>query len=40
MMRSRGLKPSWMACCVREKAPEISAWDAITVAMVESATMG
>ena len=29
-----------MACWVREKAPEINAWEAMTVAVVASATIG
>ncbi|KAF1067925.1 MAG: hypothetical protein GAK45_01531 [Pseudomonas citronellolis] len=36
----RGTKPSWMAWRVSEKAPEITAWEAITVARVDSATIG
>ena len=29
-----------MACCESENAPEITAWDAITVAAVASSTTG
>jgi len=29
-----------MACWVSEKTPEINAWEAITVAIVERPTMG
>ena len=36
----RGSRPSWIACWVREKAPVITAWLAMTVAIVASATMG
>src|SRR3954462_3976051 len=36
----RGRKPSCTACLVREKAPEITACEAITVASVASAIMG
>jgi len=36
----RGQNPSWMACCVRENTPEIIAWEAMTVAIVERQTMG
>ena len=39
-MRSRGLKPSCMDCMARENDPEITAWDAITVAAVASTTRG
>jgi hypothetical protein len=28
-MRIRGRKPSWTACWVSEKAPEMMAWDAL-----------
>jgi hypothetical protein len=38
--RRRGRKPSWIACWVTEKAPEITACDAITVASVASTTIG
>ena len=34
MMVSRGLWPNWMAWPMSEKAPEIIAWEAITVATV------
>ncbi|CFN73824.1 Uncharacterised protein [Bordetella pertussis] len=34
----RGQKPSCTACRVTEKAPEITAWDATTVATVASPT--
>ena len=37
---SRGRKPSWIACLVTEKAPEITACEAITVATVASTTIG
>ncbi len=36
----RGTKPSWMAWLVSEKAPEITACDAITVAAAASTTIG
>jgi hypothetical protein len=36
----RGEKPSWIACWVIEKAPEITACEAITVAAVASTTIG
>src|SRR3546814_20918796 len=36
----RGMKPSWIACWVTEKAPEMTAWLAITVAMVANITSG
>ena len=36
----RGNRPSWIACWVREKAPEITAWLAITVAAVARSTSG
>ena len=39
-MFTRGQYPSSTACCVSEKAPEMSAWDATTVAQVDSATRG
>ena len=39
-MVMRGRKPSCIACLVSEYAPEITACEAITVAMVASATMG
>ena len=39
-MCMRGRKPSWIACCVIENAPEITACDAITVATVAIATAG
>ena len=35
----RGRKPSCIACWVTEKAPEMTAWDAITVATVASTTI-
>ena len=28
----RGMKPNWIACCVRLNAPEITAWLAMMVA--------
>ena len=39
-MFMRGRKPSWIACRVIEYAPEMVAWEAITVAAVASATIG
>ncbi|MNT14810.1 hypothetical protein D3C72_1498300 [compost metagenome] len=36
----RGTKPSWIAWLVREKAPEMTACEAITVAQVASSTIG
>lgn len=39
-MRNLGVYPSCIACCVSEKTPEISACEAITVAIVASSTMG
>ena len=39
-MRTRGLRPSRAACCAIEKAPEMVACEAITVATVASATSG
>jgi len=39
-MLRRGRKPSWMVCLVAEKAPEMSACEAITVAAVASTTRG
>jgi hypothetical protein len=36
----RGRKPSWIACWVREYAPEIMDCEAITVATVANATIG
>ena len=36
----RGLRPSSAACCAIEKAPEMVACEAITVAAVASATSG
>jgi hypothetical protein len=39
-MARRGRSPSWMACRVKEKAPVITAWLAMTVATVASTTMG
>ena len=39
-MRMRGTKPSWMARLVSEKAPEMTACEAITVASVASSTIG
>ena len=39
-MPRRGSSPSWMACRVKEKAPVITAWLAITVATVASSTIG
>ena len=34
------MKPSWIACWVTEKAPEMTACDAITVAIVARITSG
>ena len=34
------MKPRWIACWVSEKTPEITAWEAITVAIVARATIG
>ena len=39
-MCMRGKNPIWTACCVREYTPVIMACEAITVATVESRTMG
>ena len=39
-MRARGLKPSRVACWAIEKAPEIVACEAITVATVATTTSG
>ena len=36
----RGRKPSCVACCEIEKAPEITAWLAMIVASVASRTSG
>jgi hypothetical protein len=36
----RGMKPSWIACWVTEKAPEITAWLAMIVASVARMTSG
>ena len=38
-MLIRGRNPSWITCCVTENAPEMTACDAITVAMVASTTI-
>jgi hypothetical protein len=38
-MAIRGRNPSWITCCVTEKAPEITACDAITVASVARMTI-
>ena len=38
--RMRGAKPSCIACCVSEYAPEISAWDATIAADVAITTIG
>ena len=40
MQVERGNSPSCMAWRVTENAPEITAWEAITVAQVASAIMG
>ena len=39
-MLRRGKKPSWMVCLVAENAPDINAWEAITVAAVARTTIG
>ena len=39
-MVSRGLKPSWMHCCVSENAPEMSACDATMAAIVAMTSSG
>ena len=39
-MRMRGKKPSLIACSVSENAPEMMAWEAMTVASVANATSG
>ena len=39
-MVRRGRKPSWTAWRVTEKAPEMTACEAITVAIVASTTIG
>ena len=39
-MVSRGISPSCTACWVKEKAPVITAWLAMTVATVASTTRG
>ena len=39
-MRMRALKPSRADCCAIEKAPEMVACEAMTVATVASATSG
>ena len=36
----RGRRPSWIACCVTENAPVITAWLAMTVATVAKITSG
>ena len=36
----RGRRPSWTACCVMEKAPVITAWLAITAAIVAKIITG
>ena len=40
VIRRRGMKPSWIACWVTEKAPEMTAWLAMIVAAVASRTSG
>ncbi len=37
---SRGKKPSWIACWVNEYAPEMIAWEAMTVAALDKITSG
>jgi hypothetical protein len=39
-MASRGSRPSWIAWRVKEKAPVITAWLAMTVATVARITIG
>ena len=39
-MRSRGMNPSWTACWVTEKAPEMTAWLAMIVASVAMTSSG
>src|SRR6202000_19135 len=39
-MRSRGRYPIWAACCVTENAPEMTAWEALTVAAAARITLG
>ena len=39
-MRSRGRYPIWAACCVTENAPEMTAWEAMTVAAAARITIG
>jgi hypothetical protein len=39
-MFMRGKKPKEIAWLTKEKVPEITAWDAITVAAVASPTIG
>lgn len=39
-MVTLGMHPSWVACMVRENAPEIRACEAITVAAVAMPTTG
>ncbi len=36
----RGAKPSWTACRVSEKTPEMTACEAMTVAIVARTTSG
>ena len=36
----RGRKPSWIACCVSEKTPEMIACEAMKAASVAKATIG
>lgn len=36
----RGMKPSWIACCVTEKAPEITACEAMTAARLAMMSSG
>ena len=39
-MSMRGTRPSWTACWVREKAPVMTAWLAMTVAMAARISTG
>ena len=39
-MSTRGRKPSWTTCRVTENAPEMTAWEAISVAQVASTIIG
>jgi hypothetical protein len=39
-MSMRGSRPNWTACWVTEKAPVMTAWEAMTVAAVARPSMG